>query len=526
MSNDFSASNIMSGESDGKTIYVDMTRCIEQVGPNQSSLDRDKLALVLEDLFNDWHLLRAHVDRLSKNGFAVEESICTVASDDPGVFKGIGEVVLKYNNRTVKLMIRNNVNLLDVINSTKSKGEFVEVLYKPNNVVIMKEWATGDVYSTDRDVNYFLCIDCYCRIEPGVEVPSGIRVETPVTLNSNKLNTSVIFTDVNFLDIRGEVVIEADVPIISDNIEHVVIRGEGTLVLRCSSKMQPCIGTKTSAGMSYGRWSPNGIPPKKIFIDGVNIICESKTDNFALGKYGDEFVPEIVLKNGGTITCPETRGKRIVTKQAKAPDGSTKISEEMQYSILEPNMNEDDMISPRVKAYIEQLPEDMRQYVNYKTQLENIVEAVKLTAMNEELDVSLLLDGVKRVGYARTATLMCNKEIYDDTEFMMEGNKLEYLIANFIDRAAIESEGYDLSAGDLIRCLVIAVRDALGNSVSDYDYEVLYEMIPAYFFNGWIKDNKKETVEGYISEHPNTKKITGKIRQHLKVDKCIRELYM
>ena len=100
--------------------------------------------------------------------------------------------------------------------------------------------------------------------------------------------------------------------------------------------MNACIGVETHTGMSYGRWEPGAGVCKKIVLDNVRVICNSAVSDFALGNYGTEYVPEIELKNGASIECPEMHGKRVMVKSG-AEDlwGSTKRSAPAVYEIQE-----------------------------------------------------------------------------------------------------------------------------------------------------------------------------------------------
>lgn len=57
------------------------------------------------------------------------------------------------------------------------------------------------------------------------------------------------------LEVNGNVRVAAENPIIAD-AEVITIKGSGILNLIATEGMQPCIGSRTYTGMSYGRWSP------------------------------------------------------------------------------------------------------------------------------------------------------------------------------------------------------------------------------------------------------------------------------
>lgn len=517
------AAAIMSGSDTKSSININMCKCISKEGETLH-MNKEKLPEVLDDMFKELPSLKDYEDDVKGNkAFRLEECLCNIAGKDPDVFMGVDSICVTYPGRNVRITIYRDKDLLEIYSGVTYGGRQIEVQYKSDVVLVMKEVLP--LFSVDK-VNYFLCIDCECRIRYGVTIPANLRVKTPIELNNNKLLTPLVVQKDGDISITGSVMIEALVPIVANGVDEVVIKGSGVLTLTSTGELQPCIGTITTTGMSYGRWASSGIPPKRIIIDGVVVNCKSLVDNFTLGRYGSNEVPEVILRNNGRILCPEAEGERVVTKQAKAPDGSTKISEKMEYAIIKNGMIPSDMINPQVKIYMDQLPPHIRKYVTYNTQPDNIIEAVRLYNMNNNLNPVIVLDGTKRVSYARTAVLLCNDDIYSNQEFELESKKLSYLATTFAERNKIESDGIDMNIEQIVCCLLIAVHDTLGTGIHRYDYEVLYEMIPAYFFDGWVKGNKKESVEKYIRENTGARKMIGRIRNHLKIAECIEKLHM
>lgn len=146
-------------------------------------------------------------------------------------------------------------------------------------------------------------------------------IEGPVTA----VNSEVVFD--------GDCTIEAeDFPaIIAEGV--VTLRGSGSIVLK-GGKKQPVIGIKTNTGMSYGRWCPGIGKLNKIVIDNVHVKLESSVPNFTIGSYGTDLVPEIEFRNGGTLDCPEVKGRRIMVQSgAEGLYGSTKRSDPAIYEI-------------------------------------------------------------------------------------------------------------------------------------------------------------------------------------------------
>lgn len=522
------AASIMAGEGSNSVISIDMCRCIEQVEPNKRRLLHDKLPDVIKGIYIKWPALQKYEsDIMGNQAFRLEECLCNIAIKDCEVFGGVDEICIKFTDREVHMLVFKNSDLLEVYKAAISGGKGVEIQSRnEGNIVIMKENLSFDEMTSDSyRRTYYICVECGLNIKRGETIPSKMRVYTPVTLNDNKLMTPIVVRDNGVIETTGNVIVEAVVPILANGVKEVVIKGTGCLSLVSTGEMQPCIGTMTSTGMSYGRWSPSGErPPERIVVDGVTVVCKSLVENFTLGRYGTDEVPEIVLKNNGKIICPEVEGERIVTRQAKAPEGSTKISTKMEYGILRPGMLTADLINPEVKKYMEELPEHMCRFVSVKTQPENIKEAIRLYKMNNKLDLSLVLDGTKTLAHASTVTLLNNLELYSSREFTLESNKISYLADHFTDRQRIAIEDENIVVENIVACIIIAVHDTLGNSISDYDYEILYEMIPAYFFNGWVRGDKAASVIAYINENTNIRKLVGKIRKYIRIDDIIKEL--
>lgn len=513
----------MAGE-EHRQITIDARKYLTSTGPGSVRIDRESAAKEVENLFTRWEVLRKYEDYFSGDrAFHVEDQLCIIAAKDPSVFNGIDSVIIMHPNNDIYIFIYHNKDILKAYAGLTADGGSAYVEYKSNGVVLIKKYAGFNGDNTQKSI---ICIDCTCDIQSGVSVPAGLKINTPVKLDNNKSLSPLVVSKYNSLiEISGNVMIEAPVPIIADGVKSVIIKGTGTLSLTCTEGMQPCIGTVTTTGMSYGRWSPNGTPPEEIVVDGVSIICKSSVENFTLGKYGSEKVPKIVTINGGRIICPEADGTRVITKQAKAPEGSTKISTSMQYEILKNGMAQEELLNPQVKEYMKQLPERWHKYITLKTQPENVSEAIRLLNMNKDLDVELILDSDSEMSNARVATLLRNKDIYNNKEFMLESNKLEYLVSKYSDMKSILAEA-DIQHHEIVCCLITAIRDTLGVSISDYDYEVLYDMIPSYYFDNWVRGDKKGSVEKYIEESSSSRKLIGKIHSNLRISECIKDLQL
>lgn len=153
-------------------------------------------------------------------------------------------------------------------------------------------------------------------------------------------NTTHDLQKVDYFMVADDMKIESINPIITKESEVVIKCADGlnkipTLEIIGLDEMQPCIGPVTYTGMSFGRWSiTNDKVLKKIIIDGVYIRVSPKNPVFSIGTYGLEQVPEIELRNGGYIECPEIAGERVLLAKVAPPPGSTKISKLPEYYIL------------------------------------------------------------------------------------------------------------------------------------------------------------------------------------------------
>lgn len=523
MFNGIAAASRMAGEECGlRTVIINMANHVETTGPGSKKCHPEKISETVDGMIEQWPEVKDRREELlGKMRFDVEDVIREFTYSSPEVFDNIGQINIKYQTTEVRISIHRSKNLLNLYNGMHKNTDNMRIDVVSDNVVI---FAESDFFNKKSSIKMFICFDC--RIEPryGETIPAGFRIHTPFRLDSNKCLSPIINGDGEII-IDGSVIIEAPVPIIANAGKCLIIRGKGKLHLKSTAAMQPCIGTTTCTGMSYGRWSPNGAPVDKIIIDGVEVTCESKEDSFTLGTYGMNIVPEIELRNGGKLTCPETTGKRIVVKQAKAPVGSTKISECMEYSIVKDGQSDRDLIRPEVKELINRLPESMRKAVLPTTDMERIQEAIRLTGLNPNLDVSLILNGEKRLRHAKTVTLLGCLDAYSDTEFNLEQSKVNYLKKTYFDTVGLKRDKMnDEETIEYVTALIIAVHDTLGVSITPYDYEVLYEMIPAYCFDHWVKGDNAGSVKRYMADNIEARKFLGKIRKDIYIEKCIEDL--
>lgn len=318
------------------------------------------------------------------------------------------------------------------------------------------------------------------------ELPTTATILSGMVLRDCKVHTSFLASEENdyTLNIAGNVVIESDVPIVTES--RVIIKGErgSKLTLRSTEDKQPCIGARTRTGMSYGRWCPEGKCPKEITVDGVEVVCESLVENFSIGQYGSEEIPNITLLNGGRLDCPETEGTRVVLHMAVAPEGSTKIADKMRYGLRVVGQTAWDLFSNEKKRLYEELKNvnpTMCEYISVSTSEATLSKVIALSKMKSGINCKRFIEMSERGrGYiGRCADILCmpDKLVTSDAEmpeFIFETVKAEY----------IEKEFYGTFAEPVlsVKTLIKFFLDRVTN-MSDYTAEVLYEAIPSYFYN-------------------------------------------
>lgn len=301
----------------------------------------------------------------------------------------------------------------------------------------------------------------------------GDGVQIVDSVDMSKYNNTIL--------VEGTATIKAPCPIIFSGTLYIKGTENSTLNLIATSPMQPCMGGETDLGLSGGRWSIAREDPEKIIVDGVRVICESKTDNFTLGCYGCEGVPKLVLENNGLLKCPEMTGERVVSKWVVAPDGSTKIYGSMEYAIKLPSTSD-----------LELLPEDVQEYYkaikNKYHELPSIhlgvtVEALKvlekLLEYDNTLDVSYLLSGKERKNFYCVANAIILGMPVEDTPFWeeatFEATKMRFIWSNILKN---ENEyNVDKFEEQLTEYFNLAIiTDGNGKK-----WRYFYEMIPAYW---------------------------------------------
>ena len=267
--------------------------------------------------------------------------------------------------------------------------------------------------------------------------------------------------------------VSSGVPLLA--LSHrVVIEGYGTLTLITEEEMQPCIGPKTNTRLSNGRYQTVSDTVKKIVIDGVKVICKSATQDFTLGAYGSNKVPEIELMNDGSLECPEMHGIRTIVQYPIAPEGSTKLDSLYYYRVFSQDVTDEEKLTDNQKTLRDKLPEEIRNKVTYTTPEYMLKYAAKLLHDFPFLDVSPFLIPGNKMQYAATSSILgwWNK----DTEFPKSEQSYELMSgkAGYFDHFCPNSSDYTSIAISMIRYLNDTYESC------DYLQRLCYELIPAY----------------------------------------------
>lgn len=293
------------------------------------------------------------------------------------------------------------------------------------------------------------------------------------------------------LEIMSNYIVDCEVPIHTDRDESINISGNGKVLL-AAGVMQPCIGERTHTGMSYGRWAPvEGVHLKSINISGdIEIYCLPSEDNFSIGAYNYEEVPEINIAGNAKLIAPEMEGKRVLLKGVPQPDGSTKFSGSAVYGILKEGADESSLFS---KEQLEELDKieplfpGARSICKPTADASTLRRALLLLEANPEVDITPMLQKEnkwKLMQLTGCVVLGLDPEIAAYSELKYEVFKIECLCGR---------RGIDFNAENCTDVLIAKLKEEYsGRPLTDWDYRVLYESIPAYFFTfegGGIKSN-------------------------------------
>lgn len=332
-----SAINSMSGDS-YETILIDLSDYFKEWSDFcKECKNNDKFK---EELLNKFKFLGK--DNINKvissllvyfNANSIEDFIVTAIKMFTAEFKSINEITV-----TNKKFTDNPIFILNVYRSdkiSKHLNNYVDTTKLSDKYLLLKQFKQSRFESsTESGYTYKLLIDPIIDFENLSEIPEGFELKSDICFNKNvKVYDTIVCSDDAVIEVNSDVEISTELPIDITSCNQLTIKGSGHLTL-IPGYQQPCIGSLTHTGMSYGRWSPGPkVKCKKIIIDGCTIECLTKVDCFSIGRYGTNESVEIELVNGGSIDCPEIYGERYVEYQAQPPSGSTKISESMQYAI-------------------------------------------------------------------------------------------------------------------------------------------------------------------------------------------------
>lgn len=315
-----------------------------------------------------------------------------------------------------------------------------------------------------------------------------------------------------------ETILEAHLPIkVPDGCRRIRIVGTDPtkmvkVTLKSQKETQPCIGHETNDDMSFGRWSRNGYDLDEIILDNVDLICIGYCEKpFTLGSYGSNLVPRISIMRDSKIYCPETVGERVITKWATAPEGSTKISERMEYLIIPPGKDRYSLISEDCKKVIDEIAKyrkDIYQRADCSHEkyiLENLLYCVKC---DDSIDFDYWLKKRGNDTYWMTlktcAVLTMPLEFAGSVEFLFECKKVEWLRKQYTSIP----DDMECSAGEfcaaIIQDFINKNTDYTTGVADDMAWDYLYEMIPTYFHTFEPKERThREEVLQFLADNPN-----------------------
>jgi len=327
--------------------------------------------------------------------------------------------------------------------------------------------------------------------------------ESPEILSGLTLATRenfVVDKDHTLIFIHGDVEITSAIPInITDNVKSILIYGNGTLTLNCKENQQPCIGSLTHTGMSFGRWSPIPCSLQTIYIRGnVTVKCNSLEENFSIGAYGYEEYPEIDLGKRASIICPEATGRRMPRYLPEPPSGSTKISESASYIIVDDisKLDDEDLIPDEIKKIRDDFPEKYRHLFKYNTPYRRASKAAKLYDMyGDDIDIEPILRCKdSAVGTAAAILHIDAKDVknMNEAQFELLTRKCDVLKNYIVDNIYSEDE-------IIVKLFYTVILFIITNCyLTPYVIRFCYEMIPAYCFCFNSSDSITKNVTKYL----------------------------
>lgn len=326
----------------GKKIVIDLSNFFEYYNPDSMKakntdglydLVNDKLSFINENILSET-LNKAFNFNAANLPYILKELVKTY----PNEFSSIRELVVtntKFTDKTMFKAVVEHDKLLSEIGDFSDEYMCKVVSRVKSTLVVSKTVLGKDMpIRLDDSHVYYIYMNIVLDLDNIKDVPKGLMLTTPITLHNNVIHETIRATEgTAIITLNGDTTIDCNLPIDVTGCETLIIKGEGTLTLE-SGEHQPCIGSKTDTGLSYGRWSlGKEFKCKRICISGVNVILNPGVPYFTIGRYGTNEMIDIEVWNGGRINAPELTGQRVIVQQALPPIGSTKISESMVYGI-------------------------------------------------------------------------------------------------------------------------------------------------------------------------------------------------
>lgn len=434
-----------------------------------------------------------------------------------------------WNYSKISIRNRSEVSEFLIFNTCKSISKVPIELKSEGKLEIHRMDSKVCTFEVVREFDLGLTKTVYYVLHTNVDLYDGLKdipyhakFYSGMVLKDCKVYSSFVASEENHhtLMIDGNVTIIADNPIIS--YDHVKISGVpgSRLTLIGMRHGQPCIGTVTNTGLSYGRWEPPIRCTKEIVVENVTVECQSNDAAFSIGAYDWEEVPKIVCINGGKLICPETEGTRVLRKHGTCPNGSTKRISYPVYEIVKTGDTPLNSLSAECKSILHEIDDIVTgydKYVTYKTTEKCLEMALELLKINNSLDVSTIIAGVPETQlfmYRSASILRMPKEyVHTREEFAFELSKLDWVAAKFYGTTGEGCSKYNWN-------LMYFLKEKF--EWNEYLMNVLYELIPSYdhnftglkgsdvdayllygnefYYDEWVQDYLGKSIEN-IEEH-------------------------
>lgn len=404
------------------------------------------------------------------------------------------KIVIRSNGKMSEFLIFDDCKSISKVPITFSAGATLKIRYIDFKICAFESIKESDQRLT-KSVYYVLHTNA--SLYDGLkDIPHHAKFYSGMVLKDCKVYSSFVASEENHntLMIDGNVTIIADNPIIA--YDHVKISGVpgSKLTLIGMRHGQPCIGTVTNTGLSYGRWEPPIRCTKEIVIENITVECQSNDAAFSIGAYDWEEVPKIVCINGGKLICPETEGTRVLRKHGTCPNGSTKRISYPVYEIIGKEDTPLNSLSEECKSILHEIDEVVVRYdkdVTYKTTERCLAMALELLRINNSLNVGTIVAGVPETQlfmYRTAAVLrMSNMYVNIGEEFAFELSKLAWVTKKFYDSTVEPHVKYNWN-------LMYFLKEKF--ECSEYLTNVLYELIPSYDHN--FTGLKGSDVDAYL----------------------------